>query len=82
VTDDEPRHQDRLQRNPPPPGLKAYLQTNEPEAEETASCKAFGYLRGIRDSATSVEFRFLDGNGRLDGKSRFLSPGRKPWATG
>jgi hypothetical protein len=59
---DEPTHQDRLQRNPPPPGLNAYLQTKEAEAEETASCKAFGYLRGIRDSATSVEFRFLDGN--------------------
>ena len=38
-------------------------RSKEPEAEGTeASCKAFGYLRGIRDSATSVEFRFLDGN--------------------
>jgi len=27
-----------------------------------ASCEAFGYLRGIRDHATSIEFRFRDGN--------------------
>jgi len=63
MTDDPPIHQDRLQRNPAPAGLNAYLKSKEPEAEGTeASCKAFGYLRGIRDSATSVEFRFLDGN--------------------
>jgi hypothetical protein len=63
MTDDPPVHQDRLQRNPPAAGLNAYLKSKEPEAEGTeASCKAFGYLRGIRDSATSVEFRFLDGN--------------------
>src|SRR3984957_18285974 len=60
MTDDTTR-QDRFRRNPPPAGLSAYLQTKDPDAEE-ASCKAFGYLRGIRDSATSVEFRFLDGN--------------------
>src|ERR1700730_7898933 len=60
---DEPTYQDRIQRNPPPAGLSAYLKTKEPEAEGTeASCGAFGYLRGIRDSATSVEFRFRDGN--------------------
>src|ERR1700680_4985369 len=60
---DDVTHKDRLQQNPPPAGLSAYLKSKEPEAEGTeASCKAFGYLRGIRDSATSVEFRFLDGN--------------------
>jgi hypothetical protein len=60
---DDLSHQDRLQRNPPPAGLNAYLQNKEPEADGTvASCKAFGYLRGLRDSATSVEFRFLNGN--------------------
>ena len=60
---DDTTHQDRLQRKSPPPGVDAYLQTKEPEAEGTeASCEAFGYLRGIRDSATSVEFRFRDGN--------------------
>jgi hypothetical protein len=60
---DETIYQDRLQQNPPPAGIAAYLKSKEPEVEGTeASCKAFGYLRGIRDSATSVEFRFKDGN--------------------
>ena len=60
---DEPKHQDRLQKSPPPAGLSGILQSKEQEAEEAeASCKAFGYLRGIRDHATSVEFRFRDGN--------------------
>jgi hypothetical protein len=27
-----------------------------------AKCEAFGYLRGLRDSSASVEFRFRDGN--------------------
>lgn len=31
------------------------------EADEEA-CTAFGYLRGIRDRALSIEFRFADGN--------------------
>ena len=62
MTDDDTR-QDRKHRNPPPAGLNAYLQTKEPDADGTeASCGAFGYLRGIRDTATSVEFRFKDGN--------------------
>jgi hypothetical protein len=57
---DDLKNRDRVQRYP---GISAYLQTKEPEAEGTeASCKAFGYLRGIRDAATSVEFRFRNGN--------------------
>src|SRR5580658_7351550 len=60
---DETIYQDRVQRNPPPASRAAYLQAKEPEAEGTeASCKAFGYLRGIRDAATSVEFRLRNGN--------------------
>jgi len=60
---DELTKQDRKHRNPPPAGLNAYLQTKEAEAEGTeASCNAFGYLRGIKDRATSVEFRFRNGN--------------------
>ena len=58
---DDQKHQDKAQQYPGTAGLNAYLQTKETEAE-TASCKAFGYLRGIRDSATSLEFRFLSGN--------------------
>jgi hypothetical protein len=30
--------------------------------EEEDSCLAFGYLRGIRDRALAVEFRYRDGN--------------------
>jgi hypothetical protein len=33
----------------------------ETEGSE-AKCEAFGYLRGLRDSSASVEFRFRDGN--------------------
>lgn len=60
---DERTHQDRLHKNPSPSKLNAYLTRDEAEADASvASCKAFGYLRGIRDTATSVEFRFRDGN--------------------
>jgi hypothetical protein len=59
----EPTHQDRIQRNPAPTGLAAYLQTKETEVEGgEASCGAFGYLRGIRDQATSLEFRLRNSN--------------------
>jgi hypothetical protein len=62
MTDDH-NHKDRLQQNPPPAGHSAYLKLKdqEPEGNE-ASCKAFGYLRGIRDTAAAVEFRLKDGN--------------------
>jgi hypothetical protein len=66
MTDDERRHQDKLQRNPPPAGIAAYLGTKDTETETdgAASCLAFGYLRGIRESAATIEFRFRDGNSR------------------
>ena len=32
------------------------------EESDEESCAAFGYLRGIRDQALAVEFRFQDGN--------------------
>jgi hypothetical protein len=63
MTDERPSHQDRIQRNVPQSGLSAYLQTKDGEGDGAeASCEAFGYLRGIRDQATSVEFRLRDGN--------------------
>lgn len=64
MRDDKPTHQERLQRNPHPGSLSGILsakETPEPESGE-ASCPAFGYLRGIRDRADAVEFRFKDGN--------------------
>jgi hypothetical protein len=60
---DDPKHPERSRRNNSPTGISDILQAKEAEADDTeASCKAFGYLRGIRDQATSVEFRFKDGN--------------------
>lgn len=57
-------YQERLQRNG---HLKGYgsppsRQEAEPPDGGEASCPAFGYLRGIRERADAVEFRFKDGN--------------------
>lgn len=61
--DDKPTHQERLQRNAHPSSLSGILNAKDPEPEGgEASCPAFGYLRGIRDRADAVEFRFKDGN--------------------
>ena len=60
---DDTTHKDRLQMNQPSKGLSGILQAKEEESEgEEASCRAFGYLRGIRDQSAAVEFRFRDGN--------------------
>jgi len=63
MTDDKRTHQERL---------KGILHSDRPAAPSPnkdgdaeggeASCGAFGYLRGIRDQATSVELRFRSGN--------------------
>ena len=60
---DDTIHQERKHRKPSPAGLNAYLQPKETEVEGTeASCNAFGYLRGIKHRAPSVEFRLRSGN--------------------
>ncbi|HYV37206.1 MAG TPA: hypothetical protein VE988_15980 [Gemmataceae bacterium] len=60
---DKPTRRDLLQAKPPSGGLTAYLRSSEPDIDGTeASCKAFGYLRGIKERASSVEFRFRNGN--------------------
>ena len=59
---DDSTYQERMQRNPHLAGFAGLLPTKEGDAEEAASCGAFGYLRGIRDQSASVEFRFRDGN--------------------
>ncbi len=60
---DKPTHRDRLKGILSQEGKAAHPPKQEAEAEEgEASCGAFGYLRGIADRATSVEFRFRDGN--------------------
>jgi hypothetical protein len=57
-------HQERLQRNGHLKGYGVPPSRQEPEPPDggEASCPAFGYLRGIRDQAAAVEFRFRDGN--------------------
>lgn len=60
---DEPTYQDRLRSIAKAQGngeQAPRLETDTDQGE--ASCEAFGYLRGIRDHATSVEFRFRSGN--------------------
>jgi hypothetical protein len=60
---DDTTHKDRLNRNPHPQGLSGILQSKETDTEGgEAACRAFGYLRGIRDQSAAVEFRFRDGN--------------------
>lgn len=62
--DDKPTHQERLRRNPHLAGhngLPPSSKETETEGVE-AACAAFGYLRGIRERADAVEFRFRDGN--------------------
>lgn len=62
--DDRPTHQERLQRHG---HLKGYgvppsNSDGEPPDGGEGFCAAFGYLRGIRERADAVEFRFRDGN--------------------
>lgn len=61
--DDKTTHQERIQRKSNLPGDSDQSRAKEQEVEEAqASCAAFGYLRGIKDHAIAVEFRFKDGN--------------------
>jgi len=65
MLDKPTNHQERLSRNPHLAGHTGSPPTKEAEAEAEAveaSCAAFGYLRGIRERADAVEFRFRDGN--------------------
>lgn len=56
-------HQDRLQVKSHLAGYGATSDKKEPEPDVgEASCAAFGYLRGIRERADAIEFRFRDGN--------------------
>ena len=63
MRDETPTHQERLERSAHLAGRNGHLARKdvEPDGGE-ASCPAFGYLRGIRDRADAVEFRFKNGN--------------------
>jgi hypothetical protein len=61
MTDKKPTYQDRLQGMLRPDANGASSSKKDADGE-VASCGAFGYLRGIRDHASAVEFRFREGN--------------------
>jgi hypothetical protein len=57
----------RQERMQPDGHLKGYVtlspkQEADPPDGGEASCAAFGYLRGLRERAEAVEFRFRNGN--------------------
>ncbi|WP_425399896.1 hypothetical protein [Aeoliella sp.] len=56
--DDRPTHQQRLQGILRQGGPSGPTDAGGGEGE----CAAFGYLRGAKDSASSIELRFSDGN--------------------
>lgn len=58
---DNTTYQNRF-RNILQSGVKEPSSGKKDAEEGEASCPAFGYLRGIRDTAASVEFRLHDGN--------------------
>jgi hypothetical protein len=60
---DDPKHTDRLRRNSHLDGYASPKKEAEADGSE-ASCGAFGYLRGLREQAAVVEFRFRNGNTR------------------
>jgi hypothetical protein len=63
MTDDKRTHQERLKGILHSDRSAAPSTNKDGEAEGGEdSCAAFGYLRGIRDHASAVEFRFRDGN--------------------
>jgi|SRR5579864_4020229 len=63
MTDKKSSYQDRLRSIANAQGATESSSPTDVGGEEhEASCSAFGYLRGIRDHATSVEFRFRNGN--------------------
>lgn len=64
MTDNPTPHQDRLRHILKTGAKAASTGGHDGDGDDEASCAAFGYLRGIRDTAASVEFRLRDGNSR------------------
>jgi hypothetical protein len=63
MADDKPTHQERLERNAQTPSRSPQLPQKESDPDGIeACCAAFGYLRGMRERADALEFRFRDGN--------------------
>jgi hypothetical protein len=63
MSDDRTTHQERLERNQHLAGRTGQMPKKDNDTDGTEeSCRAFGFLRGIRDHADAIEFRFVDGN--------------------
>lgn len=63
MNDDRTTHQERLQRNQHLAGRMSQTPKKDGDTDGTeGACQAFGFLRGIRDRADAIEFRFVDGN--------------------
>ena len=63
MSDDRMTHEERLKRQKHLAG-RALLPTKAEGDPDTGvgSCRAFGFLRGIKDRADAIEFRFVSGN--------------------
>jgi hypothetical protein len=59
---DKPTHQERLQSALFSDGKPSLPGKKDSDDGGEGSCAAFGYLRGIRDASTSLEFRLRSGN--------------------
>jgi hypothetical protein len=59
---DKPTHRDRLKGMLTAEGKSSPASTRDLQLEGAEACEAFGYLRGLRDSSASVEFRLRNGN--------------------
>lgn len=61
MPDDLTPHTDRVSGNPHLSGRMPPQGRKQPQEGEGA-CPAFGYLRGLHERASAVEFRFREGN--------------------
>lgn len=62
---DRPTHQERLDRQQHLAGRAGHSSGRDQDGEGgEGSCPAFGYLRGIKDRADAIEFRFVNGNSK------------------
>jgi hypothetical protein len=59
---DRPPPRDRLKDILHGKGESTHVSKESETEDAEAKCEAFGYLRGLRESSASVEFRFRDGN--------------------
>lgn len=63
MNDESRAHQTGMASNGHLAGRLPRVRAKESDDDGSeCSCSAFGYLRGIRDRAVAVEFRFLNGN--------------------